>query len=81
MYVAIDNLEITSTTSSVLTQTTAAESNMRQLEKSRLAPTKVMVKKWFKTISKTVPEVDLIDIIEETKQGNITKRQFAPQYS
>ena len=81
MYVAIDNLEITSTTSSVLTQTTAAESNMRQLEKSRLVPTKVMVKKWFKTISKTVPEVDLIDIIEETKQDNITKRQFAPQYS
>ena len=74
MYVAVDNLEITSTTSSAITRTTAADSSMRQLEKRKIAPTKVIVKKWIKSISKTVPKADLIDIIEETKADKITKR-------
>ena len=40
-----------------------------------------MYARWLKIVRKTVPSVDLADILEETSQDYVSKRQFAPLYS
>ena len=40
-----------------------------------------MYARWLKIVRKTVPSADLADILEETSQNDVSKRQFAPLYS
>ena len=43
--------------------------------------TDVMVKRWIKSIAKTTPEVDMMDITQVIMSPKASSRQFAPQYS
>ena len=40
-----------------------------------------MVKRWIKSIAKTTPEVDMMDITQVIMSPKASSRQFAPQYS
>ena len=40
-----------------------------------------MYARWLNIVRKTVPSVDLADILEETSQDYVSKRQFASLYS
>ena len=40
-----------------------------------------MVKRWIKSIAKTIPEVDMMDVSQVVMSECASLRQFAPQYS